>query len=286
MIQFSAPGKIHLLGEHTVVYGKPALLSAINLRVKVSISEKSDNNYPLLRSTINNLISKRFKIKNIPDYLIDISFPVGSGLGFSAAGSAAVIGALLSHFKIEWDLKLINELTFEAEKTFHGTPSGGDNTIVVFGGLILFQKGTIISTTSKIDSFVLINSGKPTETTKEMIAIAKPKISSILKDQASLTADLLIALRDEQEKQLIEIIKKGQRNLEKIGVVGKKAQKIIKDLEKLGAAAKISGAGGVKSGSGMILIYHKNHKKILKYAKDNMLEAFQIKLSKEGVKEG
>ena len=34
----SAPGKIHLLGEHTVVYGKPAILAAIDRRIYVKIT--------------------------------------------------------------------------------------------------------------------------------------------------------------------------------------------------------------------------------------------------------
>ena len=36
-ILVSAPGKIHLLGEHVVVYGKPAFIAAINKRVFVEI---------------------------------------------------------------------------------------------------------------------------------------------------------------------------------------------------------------------------------------------------------
>ena len=39
MITVSVPGKIHLMGEHAVVYGKPALLSAINLRLSVTIEK-------------------------------------------------------------------------------------------------------------------------------------------------------------------------------------------------------------------------------------------------------
>ncbi len=37
MITVSVPGKIHLLGEHAVVYGKPALLAAIDKRLYVEI---------------------------------------------------------------------------------------------------------------------------------------------------------------------------------------------------------------------------------------------------------
>ncbi len=281
MIKVSAPGKVHLLGEHTVVYGKPALLSAINKRVTVTIGQK-DQNYNILRKAIDELIRKKFKRK-IPDYSIESQLPVGSGLGFSAAGSAAIIAALLSHFKIKWDLNLINELTFEAEKVFHGNPSGGDNTTVVNGGLMMFQKGKKpILLTSKFKNFILIHSGKPFEKTKEMINIAKPKINSILDSQETLTKQMVIALRNGDG--LIDIIKKAEKNLEKIGVVGKKAKKIIRDIEKLGGAAKISGAGGVKEGSGMLLAYHQNPQKILNYAKQNNLEAFIVKLGEEGLR--
>ncbi len=41
-IKVSAPGKIHLMGEHSVVYGKPALLAAINKRVFVELVPRKD----------------------------------------------------------------------------------------------------------------------------------------------------------------------------------------------------------------------------------------------------
>lgn len=292
MIRVSAPGKVHLLGEHTVVYGKPALLSAINLRVTATIGQKKQDNLLLLREVVEKIIQKKFKVEKIPDYSIESELPIGSGLGFSAAGAAAIIAALLSHFKIKWDKSLVNKLTYEAEKVFHGTPSGGDNTTVVNGGLLIFKNGVASPTTSKIKNFIakqqtcfiLIQSGKPAEMTQEMVMIAKPKISSILRDQESLTKQLVLALKDGNEKLLIEVIKKGERNLEKIGVVGKKAKKIIKEIEDLGGAAKISGAGGVKTGSGILLCYHKNPKILLKYAKQNNLEALIIKLGEEGLR--
>ncbi len=258
MIKFSAPGKIHLLGEHSVVYGKPAILAAINLRITVSITSGA-NNLPHYLKPIENML----KLKHIPSYRvkIDSQIPIGSGLGSSAAISAAYIASLLSFLKIKWDGKLINELAFEAEKIFHGNPSGGDNTTVVYGGLIWFEKGKLfIPLPSKIKNFFLIDSGRPLESTKEMIEIAKPKIKSILDDQERLVKELAVALKDGNEEKLIEIIRNGERNLEKIGVVGRKAQKIIREVEKTGGAAKILGGGGFKDGSGMILCYHGNLK--------------------------
>lgn len=303
MIKVSVPGKIHLLGEHSVVYGKPALLAAINLRIYLTIS-RENGGYKLssniedkliikAQKKLEDIIKKRFG-KKIPPYQLAIrsQLPIGSGLGSSAAFSAAFSAALLSFLKIKWDLSLVNKLAYEGEKIFHGTPSGGDNTTVVFGGLLWFRKETEwIKIHKNFQQFILINSGKPVESTKEMVEKVKLKVQSakfkvekIFNDQEQLTKQLAQVLKDGDEDLLIKIIKDGEKNLEKIGVVGKVAQAIIRQIEKLGGAAKISGAGGVKIGSGMILCYHKNPKKVLDFAKINNLEAFPIKIGEEGLR--
>jgi len=40
--KISSPGKLHIIGEHSVVYGKPAILSAVNKRCFCEISERQD----------------------------------------------------------------------------------------------------------------------------------------------------------------------------------------------------------------------------------------------------
>lgn len=292
MIKFSAPGKIHLLGEHAVVYGKPALLSSINLRVTVQVG-KVDHSYPILRKAVGKIIKEKFK-KKIPDYSIESDLPVGSGLGFSAAGSATIIAALLTYFRVKWDLELVNKLTFEAEKVFHGNPSGADPATVIFGGLIWFRKETPdvklinklpFSIPKKISkNFVLINTGKPKETTKQMVEKAKTRVKRILNDQEKLVKELLIAIQQSNEKELIRIIKTGEKNLEKIGVVSNSTQKLIRKIEKLGGAAKISGAGGKTNASGILLCYHPTPEKLIQLAKSCNLDYFKVALGAEGLK--
>lgn len=303
MITISAPGKIHLLGEHSIVYGKPALLAAINLRIYITIS-RENGEYKLpsnideqqiirVQNTLEDIIKKRFG-KKIPPYQLAIKsqLPIGVGLGSSAAFSACLVAATLSFLKINWDLDLINELAYEAEKVFHGNPSGGDNTTVVFGGLLWFRKEfERVKVHKNFKQFILINSGKPVESTKEMVEKVKLKVQSakfkvekIFNDQEQLTKQLAQVLKDGDEDLLIKIIKAGEKNLEKLGVVGKVAQAIIRQIEKLGGAAKISGAGGIKKGSGMLLCYHRNPQVILDFASKNNLEAFKIKIGEEGLR--
>jgi mevalonate kinase len=74
MIKVSAPGKIHLIGEHSAVYGKPAILAAINLRFHAKISKSKtkeiigitqhDNAIIDFQNSLEKLIKEKFKIKN------------------------------------------------------------------------------------------------------------------------------------------------------------------------------------------------------------------------------
>ncbi len=55
MLKASAPGKIHLIGEHAVVYGEPAILAAVGKRVYVEVE----------RSEFNKVSDKRLGIKDM-----------------------------------------------------------------------------------------------------------------------------------------------------------------------------------------------------------------------------
>jgi len=300
-ITFSAPGKVHLLGEHAVVYGKPALLATVGLRVYVTISQ-GQSIHPL-QKTIHPIIKKYLRTKAIPPYQVQINsqIPIGAGLGSSAAISAAYIASLLTFLKAKWNLNLINQLTFEAEKVFHGNPSGADPATVIFGGLIWFRKESSdlkliqqlpFSIPNKLaKNFVLINTGTPKETTKDMVTMVKnlyqkkPSIvDNFLEKQEQLTKELLEALQLKKEKKLKSVIKMGENNLEKIGVVSKSVLPIIREIESSGGAAKICGGGGKKGPTGILLCYHYKPSIIQQIAKQNNLEYFKTALGVGGLK--
>lgn len=310
MIKVSVPGKIHLIGEHSAVYGKGAILASINLflHAKIYASSKKeilglvqyDDAIKNMQSAIEKKIQDKFNIKKIPHYKIEIDksgIPVGSGLGTSASLSAAFSKCLLEFLKIKYTKDDLFEVALEGERVFHGNPSGGDLAAVLNQGLTYFKKNpdnskTITSLSLKQDlNFLLIDSGKPMESTAEMVnsvlssrAKSRDLFQKTFDSQENLTNQMIKVLENWDEKKFIKILKAAEINLEKLGVVGKKAKTIISKIEKLGGAAKITGAGGIKKGSGMILAYHKDLKTLVQFAKDNNLKYYSIQISEQGVK--
>lgn len=52
LVRVSAPGKLHLLGEHAVVYGKPAIIAAVNKRCFVEITPRKDKKIEIISSNL------------------------------------------------------------------------------------------------------------------------------------------------------------------------------------------------------------------------------------------
>ena len=303
----SAPGKIHFLGEHAVVYGKAALLAAIDKRISVAISatkEKKVDDLSLeeLKKVIEQAIKRKYKISKIPPYSISISsdIPIGCGLGSSAALSAALTFALLISLGVDADKTTVFDIAYKGESLFHGNPSGGDLATVIEGGLLWYRKEfEFLKTFSplpfklhrNIKQFILIDSGRPRETTREMVESVSefknkyPKIvEKIFSNQEELTKKMVIALKNGDEDLLIECIKSGQRNLERLRVVGVSAKKIISSIEKLGGAGKIMGGGGYMAGSGMLLAYHNDRKMIQKMLGEMRLQWSDVLLGEQGLR--
>ena len=146
-------------------------------------------------------------------------------------------------------------------------------------------------TNYKIPPFFLIDSGRPNETTGEMVnsvrkvAADNPEeFEKVCNHQEKETKSLLLALKNGDKEMMKQAIRKGERNLEKIRVVGKNAKKIIGEIDKLDGAAKISGAGGLALGSGFLLCYHEDFSKLKEIEKSNGVVIQKVKLGGEGVR--
>jgi mevalonate kinase len=152
-------GKTILFGEHFVVYGLPAVASALGAfttaDVKVvegkgfAVDDQRpatpgyrEMKYDQAMQSVTNVID-HLNI-DVEDQKLEISFAgdliAASGVGASAAQCTSLARALNETFDLGLDDEKINEAAYEGEKAYHGTPSGIDNTASTYGGLIWFVR--------------------------------------------------------------------------------------------------------------------------------------------------
>ncbi|MCS7071950.1 MAG: mevalonate kinase [Anaerolinea sp.] len=160
----SAPAKVILLGEHAVVYGQPAIampISSLRAAAKVTLEAREDGvlrifsgeaNIPITDTpTINAVenalaIAARLAAEKLGVALsgavitIHSDIPVASGLGSGAAVTTAIIRAVAEATGKVLSDEETNALVYEVERIFHGTPSGIDNTVIVYERPIYFVR--------------------------------------------------------------------------------------------------------------------------------------------------
>lgn len=179
-ITATAPAKIILLGEHAVVYGRPAiavpvsqlraravitpepfrqpgeiLIDAPDVSIQAYLSEL-DPFHPLAR--VIHLTEKAVGVPHLPACKIRISsdIPIASGLGSGAAVSVAIIRALSVFLGHPLPNSDISAIAFEIDKLYHGTPSGIDNTTVTFEQPVFFQRGHKIELLGILSPFMIL----------------------------------------------------------------------------------------------------------------------------------
>jgi len=306
-IQYSAPAKVIISGEHAVVYGKPALVCAINKRLSIKFTPAKktiyiDDIFPKLeRFVLDFLKLKKEKINKIEySYSVESSIPMGRGLGSSAAYCACISAGLLELFTgREWSKEEINMCAYKMEKYFHKNSSGVDTSTSVMGGLIYYRKEfeflkTISSLAIKIpkhfiDSLVLIDTGKPVETTGEMVQSVgalynknSKKMEIIFNEIEKATKRIIVSLMKEDLSFFIDNIKENQDLLGQIGVVSEKTKILLNDLKTYGVG-KITGGGGKIDSSGYILFLCKNKDECIRQLEKKSISYLQFLPSYTGL---
>src|SRR4030067_1067475 len=151
-------GKVILFGEHFVVHGVPGIVSAIDstndatVRKKLSgititDERKASKGYADEKKAQQlESIARILRAMGIEENTVSFDIWLGgnlpgfSGLGASAASSVAIARAIAEEYEKKFSDDRINEIAYEAEKAYAGTPSGIDNTAATFGGLLWFEK--------------------------------------------------------------------------------------------------------------------------------------------------
>ncbi len=330
-----------------VVYGKPALLCTINLRVFATIAEQKKNDKIIVTGNffkdqlsftnqeiknytqeVKNKWEEYKKTNNISlikpftetshflqiiigetlnflkkdltgvEITINSQVPMATNFGGSASVSAALAGAIFKYFGQALDKEKIYEVVYETEKRAHGNPSGGDPAVIIYGGLLWFRRETEFLklrqnlSFPKFPQYLIINSGRPQESTAEMVHEVgklyhqRPKYTEKLMNQMEkLKKEYLLALKNNQTEELIRIARADVRLLYKLGAVSEKTMVMIRDLENMGAGVSVSGAGGKKANSGALIVLAQDCAKIREYCQTKKLQIFECDFQTEGVKE-
>ncbi len=151
-------GKTILIGDQFVLYGVPAIVSAISYQTEAVVERNEGRGWVLTDNrhevpgykkskadqqveSINRVL-KVMKVdtdKNPIRITLGGSLLAVSGVGASAASCVSLARALNDEFNLGYSIEQINQVAWEGEFAYHGTPSGVDNTASCYGGLILFQ---------------------------------------------------------------------------------------------------------------------------------------------------
>ncbi len=291
-----SPGKVIISGEHSVVYGQPAVVGGISLGISTQAQPSREEKYKLddqYLSHIFDIFSDYFTKKGQLSYklppirdrvqvhfpklkvIVDSTLPQKAGLGSSAAFAHAVFLSLANFFNISINAHEMFELVWLAEAFIHTNSSGIDPAAVVFGGLLQYQKSKILPIGSKpfFDSdFVLIHSGQAEESTGDMVKLVADKPASyrdmIVSQIGKVTTEIVQQLNKKRQTRKFDysLLSENQSLLEKLGVVGDTANYMVRSVEKIGGVAKITGAGGLRSGSGFLLCWHQKLSTIIDLA--------------------
>ncbi len=314
-VEFSAPGKIILFGEHAVVYKHPAIAAAIDLRAISFISASSEQtsilsvpdlfpkklfdlnltplpeNLTALKFVIDSLLEVTESSKN-PTIEISSQIPLSAGLGSSAAVSVSLIAGFSKFLGMDIDLHEINKLAYETEKIIHSFPSGIDNTISTYGGGILYENGVMKELSFQLSSnyIVIINSLIP-RNTKDLVESVRKKyeknpsaIQGIFHNIHNIVIDAEKALKAGDLAQIGELMSSNHQLLRDLGVSHRTLDEIVKILdEKRALGSKLTGAGG---GGCVISLFDDYHRatKVVELMKEKNLQAFISNFSNDGVR--
>ncbi len=145
-----AGGKVILLGEHAVVYGRPALATGLPLGLEVEVTEgagpalATDQPLDADPRPLAMLVEAAALLGIDPSRVVARvcgDLPVGRGLGSSAALAVATLRALAAASGRRLDQATEFALGRRLEATFHGTPSGIDPAAAALGGCFRFVRG-------------------------------------------------------------------------------------------------------------------------------------------------
>lgn len=261
-------GKVILLGEHSVVYGHPALAGPLSQGVKARgvPSKRCHLSLPSTmgrgpRTLLTGAFARAAKLVGEPGVKVslDLELPLSAGLGSSAAVSVACARMLLLAAGREPTPREAARVAWEMEQEFHGTPSGVDHTTSAEERLLLYRRtpdAAVVGRGKTVDSprplkvvVALAGERSPTKKTvsslRERQARWPERYKRIFTEMGRLASEGAKAVEAGDLEALGDAMNVNQGLLAALGLSSPPLEEMVYRLRGLGAlGAKLTGAGG------------------------------------------
>ncbi|MBO5152339.1 MAG: mevalonate kinase [Methanobrevibacter sp.] len=274
----SAPAKMILFGEHSVVYSQPAIAGAVNKRAYVEI-KPSNNHKSILKSYDLNFEvemdtrNKSYILKKgkpgIIRYILEAfhrvhdhspvvmtlssEIPIGSGLGSSAAVTVATLAALYRYHNIRFNKKSLAHDAHMIEQAVQGVASPLDTLVSTYGGLVYLSRNKtfepfkvnlnvpfVVGYTTKHG-----NTGKMVKDVKSLKDRNSKVINPVITSMGHLTNYAKQAILRRDYDKIGELMNINHGFLDVLGVNTPELSRMVYTARECGAiGSKITGAGG------------------------------------------
>jgi mevalonate kinase len=264
-------GKTIFFGEHFVGYGLPSIAAAIDAKTVVSAEKgkkfhiaderpETPGYKDEKRDQMEEAVRLIFAAVGVDPFAEGVAVRAGgalvatSGIGASGAFCVALARALSALYGLDCSDRRINELGYEGEKGFHGNPSGVDNAVSTYGGVLRYVKAdppviTRLAMRRPVEA-VLCNTGLTTDTA---MAVARFKAARerepgrfemLFSEYARLEGEAEGALAGSDHAALGSLMDRNHELLRASGMSCEALDRLVETARKGGAlGAKLTGSG-------------------------------------------
>ncbi|SDQ20721.1 mevalonate kinase [Carnobacterium viridans] len=265
-----ANGKIILMGEHSVVYGEPAIaipFPATHIHATItpiegpvqldcvyyqgdlaSAPQHLENLIAVVESTLNELKQEfnNFKLT------IESTIPVERGMGSSAAVAIATVRAVFNYYSVPLTDDKLLTLANISETIAHGNPSGLDAAMTSGRHPLYYIKGKpFVPFKVSLSAYLIVADTGLKGQTRDAVA----SIAQLNKEDTETTMDAIHGLGDlaRQAKFAIEsanpvtlglVMNEAHETLSSLGVSNERLNHLVSTARTNGAlGAKLTGGG-------------------------------------------